>query len=390
MQVDTNKACDFLDPQEILKVKKFHESFPQYSPTPLARLDNLAYQTGVGGIFVKDESYRFGLNAFKVLGASFAIGKYLAQKLGKDVAQMSYKVLTAPSTKEQLGQITFATTTDGNHGRGVAWTAQQLQQPAVVYMPKGTQQVRLDNILKLGADAKILDVNYDEAVRYTAQQAQEKDWVVVQDTAWEGYEEIPTSIMQGYGTMALEALEELRAQGIEQPTHIFLQAGVGSMAAAVHGFFAKACAQRPITVVVEAHNSECFYKSAVINDGKPYAVEGDLQTIMAGLACGEINSIAWDVLRDGATMFAACPDWVSANGMRLLGNPVACDPKVISGESGAVTAGLLYSILTDPKLREIREQLQLDETSIVLLFSTEGDTDPAMYKEIVWKGKYSE
>lgn len=388
LRKEQNDSPKFLSLPIVEIVRNFHESFPQYKPTPLANLKTLAKAQGIGGIFVKDESHRFGLNAFKVLGGSFAIGKYMAKQLNVDMADLKYNELVADATKQKLGSLTFATTTDGNHGRGVAWTAQQLGQKSVVYMPKGTQQIRLDNIKKLGADACILDMNYDEAVRYTAQQAQEKGWVVVQDTAWVGYEEIPVGIMQGYGTMAFEALEQLRAVGIEEPTHIFVQAGVGSMAAAVHGFFANACVNKPVTVVVEACNTECFYNSIVAGDGQARSVGGDLQTIMAGLACGEVNSIAWDILRDGAELFAVCPDRVAANGMRVLGNPVGDDPRVVSGESGAVTTGLLYDILSKPELAWVKEELGLDEQSVVLLFSTEGDTDPVMYRKIVWEGRY--
>jgi len=194
---------------EIEKAMNFHRTFPDYQPTPLRELKQLAKNLGVGGIFVKDESYRFGLNAFKALGGSYAIGRYLAQRLNKDISELPYDVLTSPEVKQQLGDITFATTTDGNHGRGIAWTARQLGQKSVVYMPKGSSQYRLEKIRGEGARAEITDLNYDDAVRMTAIEAEKKGWVVVQDTSWEGYEEIPSWIMQGYGTMSAEALEEL-------------------------------------------------------------------------------------------------------------------------------------------------------------------------------------
>lgn len=391
MKGETDKASvEFLGEEEIKKARDFHQSFPQFTKTPLINLDNLAKHLGVAGVYVKDESYRFGLNAFKVLGGSFSIGKYLAKRLGKDISELSYEKLTSEEARKKLGDITFITATDGNHGRGVAWTATQLNQKSIVYMPKGSSLTRLENIRKEGAEASITEFNYDDAVRLAASQAKENGWVMVQDTAWEGYEEIPTWIMQGYGTMASEALEQLRELNIEKPTHIFVQAGVGSLAGAVQGYFASVFKDEcPITVIVEADEADCLYRSAVAGDGKPRAVTGDMPTIMAGLACGEANTIGWEVLKYYSSTFVSCPDWVSANGMRMLGNPIKEDKKIISGESGSVTSGLLNAIMTNDDMKELREQLKLDQNSRVLLFSTEGDTDPDKYRKIVWNGEYS-
>ena len=391
MKGETDKASvEFLGEEEIKKARDFHQSFPQFTKTPLINLDNLAKHLGVAGVYVKDESYRFGLNAFKVLGGSFSIGKYLAKRLGKDISELSYEKLTSEEARKKLGDITFITATDGNHGRGVAWTATQLNQKSIVYMPKGSSLTRLENIRKEGAKASITEFNYDDAVRLAASQAKENGWVMVQDTAWEGYEEIPTWIMQGYGTMASEALEQLRELNIEKPTHIFVQAGVGSLAGAVQGYFASVFKDEcPITVIVEADEADCLYRSAVAGDGKTRAVTGDMPTIMAGLACGEANTIGWEVLKSYSSTFVSCPDWVSANGMRMLGNPVKEDKKIISGESGSVTSGLLNAIMTNDDMKELREQLKLDQNSRVLLFSTEGDTDPDKYRKIVWNGEYS-
>ncbi|MEW8956223.1 diaminopropionate ammonia-lyase [Clostridium sp.] len=389
-KTENKETCiDFLSVEEISKAKSFHESFPQYTKTPLVKLDNLAKKLGVGSIYLKDESYRFGLNAFKVLGGSFAMGKYLAQRLGKDISELGFEKLTSEEVKKELGDITFYTATDGNHGRGVAWTANQLKQKSVVYMPKGSSLTRLNNIKAEGAEASITDMNYDDAVRLADKHATETNGVVVQDTAWEGYEEIPAWIMQGYGTMALEALEQLKEYGVDRPTHIFVQAGVGSLAGAVQGVFASVYKDNcPTTVVVEAEEAACLYKSAVANDGKAYFVGGDMPTIMAGLACGEPNTISWDVLKNHSAMFVACSNWVAAKGMRILGNPLCGDTKVISGESGAVSAGLVSAIMTDDNYKDLRDTLGLDENSKVLMFSTEGDTDPDKYRSIVWDGEY--
>lgn len=388
-KTNREECVKFLCEKEIEKAKNFHASFPQYKATPLVSLNNLANHIGLGGVYIKDESYRFGLNAFKVLGGSFAMAKYLAQKLNKDISELPYEKLISEEVRQELGDMIFVTATDGNHGRGVAWTANKLKQKSVVYMPKGSSLTRLENIRAEGAEASITELNYDDAVRLAAKYADEHNGLIVQDTAWEGYEEIPAWIMQGYGTMALEAGKQLKDYGVEKPTHVFVQAGVGSLAGAVQGYFAATYGDEcPKTVIVEANLADCLYKSAVANDGEPRAVGGDMQTIMAGLACGEANIIGWEVLKNHSKIFVSCPDWVSAKGMRVLGNPVKGDTQVISGESGAVTAGLLFEIMTNPEYKDLKASLELDENSRVLLFSTEGDTDPDKYRSIVWNGEY--
>lgn len=380
---------DAFDPHVISRVRQFHRTFPGYAPTPLHRLSALAKLLGVRDIFLKDESFRFGLNAFKVLGGSYAIARYLADRLDMDLSRLPFDVLTSDRVKKLLGDVTFATTTDGNHGRGVAWTARMLRQKAVVNMPKGSSQQRFDAIAAEGAKVTIMDCNYDEAVRITASDAEKYGWVVVQDTAWEGYEAIPLWIMEGYGTMANEAVEQLTNAGGSRPTHVFIQAGVGSLAGMVQGFFrARYEEDAPKVVVVEADRADCYYRSAVEGKGQPLAVTGDLDTLMAGLACGEANTIAYDILRDYAVAFVSCPDYVAARGIRVLGNPLKGDPRCISGESGAVTAGLLSFLQRGGELRELREALGLDENSTVMLFSTEGNTDTARYRGIVWNGDY--
>lgn len=371
--------------KEIKKVMSFHQSFPQYESTPLRSLSDLAGSLGVAGIYVKDESFRFGLNAFKVLGASYAMGRYLARLLNIDIAELSFEKLNTAEIREKLGEIIFTSTTDGNHGRGVAWAAQQIGQKAVIFMPKGSALIRLDNIKATGAEGYITDMNYDDTVRMTANKAVKNGWVVVQDTAWKGYEDIPAWIMQGYAVMADEAMIQLNQQGINVPTHIFMQAGVGSLAGSIQGYFtSKFGDSRPITAVVEPNKADCFYQSALAGDGRPRKVTGDLDTIMAGLACGEPNPQGWNILWDYCDMFISCPDYIAAKGMRILGNPLGVDPRVVSGESGAVTTGILYEILKNENLTELREQLKLNQDSAILVFSTEGDTDPVNYRKIVW------
>lgn len=382
---DEKYNLDFMSLENAKKVQAFHASFPVYKETPLAVLKETAGFLGIDNIYVKDESYRFGLNAFKVLGGSYAIGNYLAQKLGKTISEMPYERLVSEEVRKELGDITFVTATDGNHGRGVAWTAGQLRQRAVVYMPKGSAAERLENIRAEGAEASITDLNYDGAVRLANRQAQEKGWVMVQDTAWEGYEDIPQWIMQGYGTMGYEAYTQLP----EKPTHIFLQAGVGSMAGAVAGFFAGVYGKdRPIITIVEPDKADCIFRTAKAADGRLHFVTGDMDTIMAGLACGEPCSIGWNVLKDYADYFISCPDYMAAQGMRILGNPAAGDSRVIAGESGAAAFGCVSEILRNPRYAQIKERLKLNKTSRVLFFNTEGDTDRENYRSIVWDGIY--
>ena len=385
-----DKFLDLMSEENVTKANEFHKSFPQYSVTPLQKLSALASYLGVKGIYCKDESYRFGLNAFKVLGGSYAMGRYIAKELGRDISQLPYNVLSSDKLREEFGQATFFTATDGNHGRGVAWAAKRLGQKAVVRMPKGTTKTRFDNIAKEGAEVTIEKVNYDDCVRMAAAEAAKTEHgIIVQDTAWAGYEEIPSWIMQGYGTLVLEADKQLKENGIDRPTHVFVQAGVGSLAGAVVGYFAHKYKENPpVMVVCEASAADCLYRSAVQADGNLVNVTGDLQTIMAGLACGEGNTIGWDILKNHVTVFASCPDWMSAKATRIYANPLENDPHIISGESGSVPLGLAYTALHDEDAKDLKEALKLDENSNILVISTEGDTDPVRYREIVWDGLY--
>jgi len=388
---DCEKATTkFMGKEVIKKVRDFHKSFPQYKVTPLRSLNELSKKLGVSDIWIKDESYRFGLNSFKVLGGSYAVGRYLAEKLNMDISELTFEKLRSKEIKDKLGDITFVTATDGNHGRGIAWSARELGQKSVVFMPKGSSETRLNNIRCEGAEASITDFNYDDAVRIAKKYAEEHNGVIVQDSAWEGYEDIPTWIMQGYAVVIDEAIEQIIEEGKGIPTHVFLQAGVGSYAGAVQGYLADVFgADRPITIIVEPNEAACIFKSIKENDGKPHAVTGDMPTIMAGLACGEPCTVAWSILRDYADMCISCPDYVTAKGMRILGNPIKGDAQVISGESGAVGMGLSSILLEDESMKEVVEKLNLNKSSRILIISTEGDTDPINYRKIVWDGAYS-
>lgn len=383
-----DKELNIMATASVGAARAFHQSFPQYAQTPLAELDSLAKFLGIAKLCIKDESYRFGLNAFKVLGGSFAMARYIAKLTGRQIEGLGYEALTSPQLRSETGEITFFSATDGNHGRGVAWAAKVLGQKAVIMMPKGSQAARFENICAEGAITTIEELNYDDCVRKAAKAAAETPGgVLIQDTAWEGYEEIPSWIMQGYGTMAMEADEQFSDAVKDAPTHVFVQAGVGSLAGAVVGYFANKYPDKPpVFAVVESDQADCLYRSACAGDGSIKTVGGDMRTIMAGLACGEPSITSWQILKDKVSAFVSLPDIVAANGMRVLGAPLPGDPRVISGESGAAPLGFLYALMRGDELAPLREKLKIGKDSRVLLFSTEGATDPENYRKVVWEG----
>ena len=370
--------------KQVNQVERFHRTYEGFEETPLHSLRKLASFVGVDKIYMKDESYRFGLNAFKVLGGVYALGQYVAKVLRKNINELSFEELKSPEVKEQLGDLTFISTTDGNHGRGVAWAARELGFKARIYMPAGSAEERLQNIKNEGAYAEMTTMNYDDTVRYTSQLAAENGWIIVQDTMWEGYEEIPLWIMQGYTTLMKEVVHQLE----EAPTHVFLQAGVGSFASAMVAFLQQYYQQAITFVLVEPHAANCYYESFKQGTEQSVNVGGAMQTIMAGLACGEPSPVAWDILKAYTKVSVCCAEEVAATGMRVLGNPLEMDPRIIAGESGAAPAGCFYAIMTDSNYLDLKEVLQLNTTSRVLLINTEGDTDVTNYRDIMWHGKY--
>ena len=381
-------AVDHLLPLGVTdEARAFHAQLPRYEMTPLKRLSHLASRLGVGGIWVKDESARFRLNAFKALGGSFAIYRFICEKVNRP--DLSYADLMSEEIRGQLGDITFTSATDGNHGKGLAWAAQKLQFPCVIYVHKNTSQARIAAIAEFGAEVRVVDGNYDDAVRQCERDARVNGWQVISDTSWPGYEDVPKWVMQGYTTLLAETQEQLGAQGIVKPTHVFLQAGVGAFAAAMIAFYERLFGMdAPVFVVVEPRAAACLYRSVEIDDGQPHSVSGDLDTIMAGLACGEPSPLAWQIIRDCADYIVTAPDYVAAKGMRMYGVPLKGDPFVVSGESGAVTLGTLAFIMEYEGAAALRQQLQLDETSRILLINTEGNTDPDYFRNVVWDGVF--
>jgi len=371
------------------KVLRFHRQLPGYQPTNLVRLNKLARSWGVSEVLVKDESTRFGLGAFKVLGGIYAVARLLCQKLKVDIEDIDFDYLVSDEVRQRIGRISLTAATDGNHGRGIAWAAEQLGQQAIIYMPKGSVRSRVEKIRSHGAVVEVTDMNYDDSVRLSCRMAQENGWYAIQDTVWEGYTEIPRWIMQGYMTMCAEAVSQMSQKGIRRPTHVFVQAGVGALAGAMVGYLVNKFQDNPPRfIVMEPNNAACILASAAVGDGLPHAVTGELNTIMVGLACGEPNTIAWEILRDFPSCYISCDDFVAANGIRILANPLGSDDAVEAGESGSVGIGLLDLLVNNPDFGKLKQELGIGPDSNLFFFNTEGATDPENYREILWHGKY--
>lgn len=334
---------------EAEKALRFHESIPSYKETSLVSLKDAAKENGVKAIYVKDESSRFGLKAFKGLGGSYCMFRILCEKLGLDESSSDYTTFLREEIRKASSQIEFVTATDGNHGKGVSWAAKLFGCKAHVFMPKGTVEARRKAIEEAGsAVADITDWNYDRTVQHAAALAEKNGWILIQDTAWDGYETYPEWIIDGYLTMAAETIRQMNRV---LPTHIFLQAGVGAMAGGIEAFFMNLADDfLPLVTIVEPEEAACIYQSVLAGDGEMHPLAGDPVTIMAGLNCGTPCKVVWPVLRDCSACFCACKDSVTEQGMRVYANPVGSDPAVVSGESGAVTYGLLLSILQSDEL----------------------------------------
>ena len=320
-----------------------------YAPTPLLDLSGLAADAGLGSILYKDEDSRFGLKSFKALGGAYAV-----ELLARDQGPRDLVVTCA---------------TDGNHGRAVAWGARRAGCRAVIYVHEGVSAGRAAAIKSFGAEVRREGRHYDESVRIAAETAAHEGWQIVSDTSWPGYMDVPRHVMQGYSLLAAESWETGA-----RPTHVFVQGGVGGLAAGILSWFwERDGAQRPVCVVVEPDRAACLLESA--QAGHPVPASGDLETIMAGLACGEPSALAWSILDPGADAFMAIPDAAAAAAMRRLARD-----GIVGGESGvAGLAGLLVAAV-DPSMRRA---LGLDAASRVLVIGTEGDTDPEVYRAIV-------
>ncbi|WP_341896548.1 diaminopropionate ammonia-lyase [Ferrovibrio terrae] len=351
-------------------------AWPGFAPTPLRDLKALAAENGLGAIWYKDEGGRFGLGSFKALGGAYAVMRQLqhavADALGKSVQDIAPADLLAGRYRDIVATVTVTCATDGNHGRSVAWGASLFGCACVIYIHALVSAGREAAIAAYGARMVRTAGNYDDSVRQAQQDAAAQGWIVISDTSYPGYRDIPRDVMQGYSVMAAEAL----AQAPQLPTHVFVQGGVGGLAAAMLAYLWETLGPaRPRFIVVEPDKADCLYRSA--RAGQPVVVEGALDTIMAGLACGEVSLIAWDILSAGADVFMTVSDAAAADLMRRLARP---DTAVVAGESAV--AGLAGALAARQQ-PDMAAALKLDAASRILVFGSEGATDPAVYEQIV-------
>lgn len=354
-----------------VKAKEAITGWPGYVATPLRDLPDIAASARVATIRLKDEGTRFGLGSFKALGGAYAVARLLSAELAQ------HGVARAATSSDLAGgqyalrtnQITVTCATDGNHGRSVAWGAQRFHCRCVIFVHETVSQGRVDAIARFGAQVVRVPGNYDDSVRFAAAQAKENGWFVVSDTSCPGYTEIPRDVMQGYRLMADEAADQWTGP---PPTHVFIQGGVGGAAAAVSVQMRDRFGPAPRLTVVEPENAACLLASARM--GTPTMVQGDLQTIMAGLACGEPSLLAWQELERAAFAFMSIPDDAAARTLCRL-----ADDGVFIGESGVAGLTGLELAANDPAAREM---LHLHDSSRILLFGTEGITDPVIYDGI--------
>lgn len=350
--------------------------WPGYAPTPLVALSAMAARLGIAALHYKDEGGRFGLGSFKALGGAYAVARLLqarmALALGRPVGMDEVTSVAHPGL---AAAVTVCCATDGNHGRSVAWGAQSFGCGCVIFIHEGVSEARKAAIQAYGAQVRRCAGNYDDSVREAQQVATQEGWFVVSDTSYPGYMDVPRDVMQGYEVMAAEAFDALDSA----PTHIFLQTGVGGMAAAVTALGKRRWgAARPRIVLVDPDRSACWVAS--YRAGRPTAVAGDLDTLMAGLACGEISALAWGILRDHGDAVMEVTDAAAVAQMRALARPQGGDPAVVAGESAVAGLAGLIAALSDPQAAAL---LGLDATARVLVFGTEGDTDPQLYQQLV-------
>jgi len=343
-----------------------------YAPTPLRDLPALATGCGLACIRLKDEGERFGLGSFKALGGAYAVAAVLSAELARRgvAPQARSPELERGTWRDATQSLVVTCATDGNHGRAVAWGAQRFHCRCVIFVHETVSQGRVDAIARYGAEVRRVPGSYDDAVREATRQADANGWFVVSDTSWNGYTEVPRLIMQGYRVMADEATDQWQGA---PPTHVFIQGGVGGVAAAVAAQMRQRCRPAPALIVVEPDRAACLLASAKL--GEPTTVPGNLDTLMAGLACGEPSLVAWQELDHAAAAFMAIPDAAAVDCMRLLARQ-----GIVGGESGV--AGLAGCLLAAADAAT-REALGLVASSRVLLFNTEGATDPVVYEQLV-------
>ncbi len=370
----SSPLCEALSFGKTRICAQFHATVPGYMETPLWSLDDLARRLGLGKLWLKDESVRFGLGAFKILGASFAIAGQLAKRLKLDAASPLVFDTLAKEAKKHASPMQCITASDGNHGFAVAWFCSLLGIKATVLLPKGNAEHRAARIRRLGADVEIIDGSYDDAVCEADRRSRHEGAVLVQDTAWDGYEEIPLNIMRGYCTIVHEIVHDIVADPGTRPTHVFLQAGVGSFASAMAACLSSAFPGIK-TVIVEPCSVCSLYETARADDGILHSISNADETCMTSLCCPTPSSQAWEILQSLASGFIACGDSLAELGRLALLHPEGGDEKVSAGLSGAVTTGVLGALCLESGMGDVRETLGLNDKARVLVISTEGDVD---------------
>ncbi len=364
-------------------------SWPDYGPTPLLALDRTAASLGIAKLFYKDEAHRFRLKSFKALGGAYAVFRLLADAVGSTgEGPVTAASLAAGRWRHRTENITVTCATDGNHGRSVAWGARLFHCRCVIFIHATVSGGRATAIAAYGAEVVRVPGGYDDSVHHAASVAAEKGWAVISDTAYDGYSAVPRRIMQGYGVIAEEVFAQLPGDFVSgeppgvrpslAPTHVFLQAGVGGLAAALCArFWQHWGAARSRVIVVEPARAACLYESA--RAGKPVVLTGDLDTVMAGLSCGEVSALAWPVLAAGAEDFITIGDETAIDTVRFLADGAGGDAPLVAGETGVAGLAGLRAVAADPLLRAA---LALGPASRVLVIGSEGDTDPEIYRQI--------
>ncbi len=355
-----------LDPQESANARETIASWDFYRPSPLREMRNLAAHLGVRSVVAIDESQRMPLKSFKLLGAVYAVAKVMAAKLGDGTPPGS--VFSMP--KRTVRDLRVVAATDGNHGTALTWAAHRLGIPCTIYLPQSVSPGRENQIRSFGADTIRVAGTYDDAVREAHQEAVRSGWTVIQDTSLEGFERHCLDIMHGYTVLAHEAIVQL---GDVEPSHVFVQAGVGGLAAATASYVIdRYGSDRPKFIVVEAENANCV--TASLRRGRPVIVPGPLDTMMAGIACGEASEMALRVLSHATDAALCIDDDVARDALRLCAR---LEPNVEIGETGIAGLAALLAIRGRDRLRAT---LEIDERSVILAFITEGITDPESHR----------
>lgn len=353
----------------------FHRRLPAYAPTPLVDAPALAARLGVGQVWVKNESSRLGLPAFKMLGASWATYQAVQARLGASLEPWT-TIDDLHQRVASLRPMSLAAATDGNHGRAVARMARLLGFGARIFVPRGTAEARIAAIADEGAEVVVVDGTYDEAVARSADEASER-CLVISDTSWPGYADVPRWVIDGYSTILTEVDETLTAQHEPTPDLVAVQIGVGALAAAVARRYRQTgIGPAPRIIGVEPEHAACALAS--IEAGRIVTVPGPHDSIMAGLNCGAPSIVAWPDLRDGIDLFVAIEDEWSRRAMRAL-----AQVGIVAGETGAAGLAGLMALFEGSDSTHARVALGVTAATRVLVICTEGATDPANYQRIV-------